>query len=222
MGLFGLVVYRLLFDRVKAHQTATMMISFSLAILIQEVVKGIYSTQVHRIPPFISGFVQILNTRVSWQNVLVFCVSIGVIILIWILLKKTRWGNVIRAIADDIEIANLMGIDVGRMCSITVGISASLAAIAGILVGPLYMVEPNMWLSPFIIILAICVLGGMGSIKGAVIGSLILASVESVVIFLVPEGAYFKDGVALSVMIFMLLLRPEGIFGIVFEEERLL
>jgi branched-chain amino acid transport system permease protein len=78
-----------------------------------------------------------------------------------------------------------------------------------------------MWIHPLLMICAIVVLGGLGSIKGSVIGAIILGFVETGVVFLVPMGSFIKTAVALMIMIIMLMVRPEGLFGISFEEERL-
>ena len=78
-----------------------------------------------------------------------------------------------------------------------------------------------MWVHPLLMICAIVVLGGLGSIKGSILGALILGFVETLVVFLVPMGSFIKTAVALMIMIIMLLIRPEGLFGVIFEEERL-
>jgi branched-chain amino acid transport system permease protein len=103
---------------------------------------------------------------------------------------------------------------------LTVAISVMLAAIAGAVVAPLYVVDPLMWLSPLVTILAIVVLGGLGSIKGSVIGAFIIGYVETLTVFLVPAGSFLKGAVALTIMVIVLLIRPEGLFGVAFEEER--
>jgi branched-chain amino acid transport system permease protein len=78
-----------------------------------------------------------------------------------------------------------------------------------------------MWLSPLVMVMAIVTLGGLGSIKGSVIGAFIIAFVETLVVFLVPAGAFLKLAFALLAMVIILVVRPEGLFGVVFEEERL-
>ena len=95
-----------------------------------------------------------------------------------------------------------------------------LAAIAGVVVAPLFVVDPLMWLDPLITVLAIVVLGGLGSLKGSVIGALIIGYVETSTVFLLPAGSFLKSAVALSIMVLVLVVRPEGLFGIAFEEER--
>ena len=85
---------------------------------------------------------------------------------------------------------------------------------------PLSVLNPHMWMGPLIMMLAVVVLGGLGSLKGSFVGAYILALSEALVVFLIPKGAFLRESVALSIMILVLLLRPEGLFGISFEEER--
>jgi branched-chain amino acid transport system permease protein len=103
---------------------------------------------------------------------------------------------------------------------LTMAISVGLAAIAGALVAPLFVLTPGMWTHPLVMILAVVVLGGLGSIKGSLIGALILGFAENMVVFLAPSGAYLKTSVALAIMLVVILIKPEGLFGVVFEEER--
>jgi len=138
----------------------------------------------------------------------------------WLFLFKTRIGLAIRCTAQDREVANLMGINVNREIMVALGISVGMAAVAGAIVAPLSVIDPHMWLHPLIMMLAIVVLGGLGSIRGSFIASYILGFAEAIVVFVVPMGAFLKGSVALSIMILVLLIRPEGLFGVAFEEER--
>ena len=116
--------------------------------------------------------------------------------------------------------ANLMGINVNREITIALVISVALAAVAGAVVAPLSVIDPHMWMHPLIMMLAIVVLGGLGSIKGSFIAAYILGFTEAAVVFGLPMGSFLKGPAALSIMILVLLIRPEGLFGIAFEEER--
>ncbi|MDO9333045.1 MAG: hypothetical protein Q7T57_00775, partial [Dehalococcoidales bacterium] len=116
---------------------------------------------------------------------------------------------------------NLMGINVSRILLITMTIASALAAIAGVVVAPTLVLEPYMWTHPLVMIMAIVVLGGLGSVKGSLIGAFIIGFVETAVVFLLPSGSFLKGAIALIVMVVILLVRPEGLFGVVFEEERL-
>ena len=133
---------------------------------------------------------------------------------------KTKLGLAIRSTAQDREVANLMGMDESKVAMLTVGISIALAGFTGAVVAPLTIVEPFMWMHPLIMMMAVVVLGGLGSIKGSFYAAYILGFAEALVVFVLPMGSFLKGPVALSIMILVLLIRPEGLFGIVFEEER--
>ncbi|MCL0092770.1 branched-chain amino acid ABC transporter permease [Dehalococcoidia bacterium] len=163
MGITGRVIYKLFLDRVKEHPVAVMIISVAVAILFQEVLLIGFGGHFRGIDPFIHGFVGIGGIRAAYQQVIAIATSLVALVAIRLLLSKTRVENAIRAVAEDREIANVMGIDVSRMCMITVGISALLAAVAGAVVAPVFMVHPLMWLHPLTIVLAAVVLGGLGS-----------------------------------------------------------
>ena len=220
-GVLGIMSYKLCFDRIKEHQTAVLIVSVGLVMLFQEVLLLIFGGDYKGIPPIMVGFVNVADVKVTDQSFLVIIVSIITLVGLWVMLSKTNLGISIRAVAEDMEVANLMGINVGRICTIIVGISAVLAGIAGVVTAPIFMVHPLMWLHPLIIVLAAVILGGLGSVKGSLIASIIMGYAETSVIYLVPKGAYLGGAVSLSVMVIILLIRPEGLFGVVFEEERL-
>jgi branched-chain amino acid transport system permease protein len=219
--IIGLGCYKLLFDRIKGHETAVTIISIALAMALQETLQLIFGAHYRGVSPFIRGYVEIIGIRVLYQHFFTIGVSIATLIGVWILLSKTKLGNAINAVAQDSEIANIMGINVSRICMITMGISVVLAGIAGAVVAPVLTVHPRMWISPLVIVLAVVVLGGLGSIKGSIVAAFILGFAETAVIFLIPKGAFLRGAVSLSIMIAVLLMRPEGLFGVAFEEERL-
>jgi branched-chain amino acid transport system permease protein len=217
----GLAVYKLFIDRVREHHVTVMLITLAVAMAFQQLMIIIFSGQYRSAPAIVTGFWEILGVKVAFQNLLVFVGAVVVLLIIWALLSKTRLGIAIRATAQDTEIANLMGINVSTILFSVMGIAAGLAAIAGVLVAPTLVLEPGMLWPPFVMVMAIITLGGLGSIKGSVIGAFILALVEVLVVFLLPTGAFLKGAAALLVMVIVLIFRPEGLFGIVFEEERL-
>src|SRR4030042_2389234 len=217
----GLLVYKLFIDRVREHHVTVMLITLAVAMVFQELMLIFFTGQYRSAPSFVTGYWEILGVKVAFQNLLVFVGAAVVLLIIWALLSKTRLGIAIRATAQDTEIANLMGINVSMILFSVMGIAAALAAVAGVLVAPTLILEPHMLWPPFVMVMAIITLGGLGSIKGSVVGAFILALVEVLVVFLLPTGAFLKGAVALLVMVIVLIFRPEGLFGIVFEEERL-
>lgn len=220
-GIVAMACYILFFDRVKQHATAVMIIAVALAIFFQEIFLMVFGGSLKNIPPFVSGFIEIAGVRVSYQHLLAVGTSIISLSAVWFLLSKTRIGNAIRAVADDSEIANVTGMNVKWISMVTIGISVVLAGIAAVVVAPIFMVHPLMWEHPLIIILAAVVLGGLGSVKGAVIAALILGFAETAIVSMIPDGAFLKGAFSLSVMVLVLMIWPEGLFGVVFEEERL-
>ena len=219
--LIGLVTYKLLIDRIREHHVTVLLITLALAMVFQEAMLLAFGGHYLSAPSFVAGYYEVIGVKVSYQHLLTFGTVLVVLVGVWALLAKTKLGIAIRATAQDTEIANLMGIDVSRILLIVMGIATGLAAVAGVVVAPTLILEPHMWMPPFVMIMAIIVLGGLGSIKGSVIGSFILALVEVMVVFLLPTGAFLKGAFALLVMVIVLVVRPEGLFGVSFEEERL-
>jgi len=219
--ILGVLCFYLFFDRVKEHEFAVMIIAVALASLFQEILLLTFGGTILAIPDFAQGFIDIGGTNVSYQHIFAFLLSILILVMLWVVLSKTNLGSAIRAVAQDSEIANLMGIDVRRIYVIVMAISVGLAAVSAAVMGPIYMISPLMWGQPLVIVLAAVVLGGAGSIGGAVIAAFILGYVESFVVFMVPGGSFLGGAASMVVMILVLLIRPEGLFGVHFEEERL-
>ncbi len=220
-SILAMICYLLFFDRIKQHETAVMIVSVALALLAQEIMLLIFGAQYYGFPSFVSGFADIAGVRVSYKHLFAFSISLIALAMLWSLLVKTRLGNAIRSVAQDREVANLMGINVSRIFMITMMISAAMASVAGAAVAPIFMVHSLMWVQPLVLVLAAVVLGGLGSVKGSCIAAFILGFAESAVIFLIPDGSFLKGAVSLTVMVVVLIFKPEGLFGVVFEEERL-
>ncbi len=217
----GLLTYKLFIDRVREHPVTVLLLTLALAMVFQESMLLAFGGHYLGAPAFISGYWEIIGVKVSYQHLLIFGVALAVLLGVWALLSKTRLGIAIRATAQDPEIAGLMGINVPRILLTTMGIAAALAGVAGVVVAPTLVLEPHMWTPPLVMIMAIVVLGGLGSVKGSFIAAILLGFVEVLVVFLVPEGAFLKGAIALLAMVIILLVRPEGLFGVAFEEERL-
>lgn len=216
----GTLSYKFLIARVRQHEATTLIVTIAIAVIIQEALLKGFGGQPRGISKLISGSMEIFGVTVLNQQLLTLGVVILLLLATWFFLMKTKSGVAIRAIAQDREVANLMGINVPRMEMLTMAISVGLAAIAGALVAPLLLVTPGMWTHPLVMILAVVVLGGLGSLQGSLIGAIILGFAENMVVFLAPSGAFLKTSVALTIMLIVILIKPEGLFGIVFEEER--
>jgi branched-chain amino acid transport system permease protein len=218
--LLGIISYKAFVNPIREHHGAVLIATIALAMIFQEVMTMIFTGTFLSVPALIKGFFIIMGVKVFFQQLLTFCAALVVMAVLWILLIKTKLGLAIRSTAQDREVANLMGINEARVAMITMGLSVGLAAFTGAIVVPLTVLEPHMWGSPLVMMMAVVVLGGLGSLKGSFIGAYILGFAEALVVFLAPMGAYLKGSVALSIMILVLLIRPEGLFGVYFEEER--
>jgi branched-chain amino acid transport system permease protein len=218
--LLSVICYRLVIEPVREHEAAVLIATIALALVFQELMLYTFGGHFLGIPSTLEGSVRVLGVSIPYQRLLILVVAAASLLLVWFLLYRTRLGLAIRATANDLEVANLMGMNVHRVAMVTVAISVALAAVAGVVVAPVFVVDPFMWLAPLVTMLAIVVLGGLGSMKGSLIGALIIGYVEAITVFAVPAGAYLKGAVALLIMVIVLLARPEGLFGVAFEEER--
>jgi branched-chain amino acid transport system permease protein len=216
----GIISYRLVIARVRQHEATTLIVTIALAVIIQEAVLKGFGGNPRSVPKVISGATEIFGVGVLNQQLLTLGIVLLLILATWIFLMKTKSGVAIRSTAQDREAANLMGINVPRIEMLTMAMSVGLAAIAGALVAPLFVLTPGMWAHPLVMVLAIVVLGGLGSLQGSLIGAVILGFAETLVVFLAPSGAFLKTSVALTIMLIVILIRPEGLFGVKFEEER--
>jgi branched-chain amino acid transport system permease protein len=217
---FSVLCYRLVIEPVREHESAVLISTIALALIFQELMLYLFGGHFLGIPSTIEGGIRILGVSVPYQRLLILAVAAIMLGAVWFMLYHTKLGLAIRATANDLEVANLMGMDVNRVAMATVAISVGLAAIAGVIATPVVSVHPHLWLDPLVIMLAIVVLGGLGSLKGSLIGALVIAYVEAITVFTLPAGAYLKGAVALLIMVAVLLVRPEGLFGVAFEEER--
>ncbi len=218
--IFGLIVYKIFIDPIREHEAAVLIGTIALAIALQEAMMIIFTGDYLSVAPIVAGYFMIFGVKVFYQHLITFVTVMMVLSGLRFLLMNTRLGVAIRATAQDREVANLMGMNESRVALITVGISIALAALTGAVIAPLTIVDPYMWMHPLIMMMAVVVLGGLGSIKGSFIAAYILGFAEALVVFLIPMGAFLKGSVALSIMILVLLVRPEGLFGVAFEEER--
>lgn len=219
--LVGVLVYRFLINRVRQHQQAVLLITVALAMAIQEILLALFGEYYRSSPDLIPGVTVIFGNRVQNQYLLIIGAVAAVLIILSLLLSKTKLGTAVRATANDAEIASLMGINVSRTLMITMGIATGLAAVAAVLVSSIWVIYPMIWIEPLTMVLVIVVLGGLGSIKGSFIGAYMIALAEVLAIRFVPSGAYLAMPLMLLVLVIVLVVRPGGLFGIVLEEERL-
>lgn len=220
-ALLGVSTYKFCLERIRAHDTVVMLISVLIAFFFEEIVLAVFGQQLFSVPPFVEGYRELFGVRVLKQYFLAFGFSVALLVGLWIFLSRFRIGIAIRATSQDKEVVNLMGISEKKVSLIAIILGIGFVTVSSVVVSPIYVVEPSMWMHPIIMILAIVVLGGLGSLKGSVIAAYILGFSEVIVVNWLPMGAFIKSAIALLVMVIVLLVKPEGMFGVVFEEERL-
>jgi branched-chain amino acid transport system permease protein len=218
--ILGMVVYKVFLNPIREHEGAVLIATMAIAMVFQEVMTLFFSGSFLSVPNLIEGYFIIFRVKVFFQQLLTLCAAALVMVILVIFLFKTKLGLALRSTAQDREVANLMGINESKVAMITMGIAIGLAGFAGAIVVPLEILEPHMWATPLVMMMAVVVLGGLGSLKGSFVGAYIMGFTEAMVVFLSPQGAFLKISVALLIMIIVLLIRPEGLFGVYFEEER--
>jgi branched-chain amino acid transport system permease protein len=145
------------------------------------------------------------------QRLLVLLITLGLIICLYLMIMKTRMGKAMRATAQDPEVAALLGIDINRIAEITFIIGGALAAAAGALIGPIFLIYPAMGLMACLKAFVVVILGGLGNVVGAVIAGFALGVIESLGAGFISSA--YKDVFAFLVLILVLWARPEGILG---------
>ena len=166
--------------------------------------------------PFPSAPLVLGPVSVSWNRLFVFVVALGLIAASYALINRTRLGKAMRATFQDRETAAIMGVEINFIHTATFALGSGLAAAAGALLGPVFVVYPTMGDLASLKAFAIVILGGLGSIPGATIGGFILAFMEELGAGYVSSG--FRDGMGFLVIIVILLIKPTGLFA---QKERI-
>jgi branched-chain amino acid transport system permease protein len=156
------------------------------------------------------GIVHLGTAAISYQKLAVIGFTLIVMAAMYIVLNYTKVGLAIRAIAQQPVAASLCGISSTRLALIVMGIGCALAAMAGAIMAPLYTVNPFIGRSPQIMALLAIVIGGLGSLPGAIVGGLILGLVNSVVAYYI---SYLSEAFLFTLVIMILLVKPQGLFG---------
>ena len=206
-------IYR---GQVERADEYTIMITFGLAILLQNLALALFGPWTLRPASIFRGRVEIGELIISGDRLSAAVVGIVIICAVVLVLKYSWAGKAIRAVSQDRETAAVNGINVGRANMIAMGLGAALAAMAGALMGPVFLVHSSMGLIPAIKAYIIVVLGGLGSLPGAILGALILGVSENMATVLIPDttrALAYKDAYGLILLVLVLLFRPQGMFG---------
>ncbi|MDX8450538.1 branched-chain amino acid ABC transporter permease [Mesorhizobium captivum] len=213
VGLFGIVVERLALSRLyRLDPLYGLLFTFGLALVIEGVFRYYYgvSGNPYAVPALLAGgtnlgFMFLPNYR-GWVVLASLIVCIGT----WLLIEKTRLGSYLRAATENPELVQAFGVNVPLLLTLTYGLGAALAGLAGILAAPVYQVSPLMGSDLIIVVFAVVVVGGMGSILGAIVTGYMLGLAEGLTKVFYPEASNL---VVFVIMAIVLLLRPAGLFG---------
>ena len=156
------------------------------------------------------GVLDVGSFSVSYQKIAVVIFTLVIMVIMYVVLNRTKVGLAIRAAAQEPVAASLYGISVGRVSLIVMGIGCALAAMAGGIMGPVHSVNPFMGRIPMIMSLLAIIIGGLGSLTGAIVGGIILGLLNSVIAYKI---SYFSEVVLFVLVILVLLIRPQGLFG---------
>jgi branched-chain amino acid transport system permease protein len=213
VGLFGMAVERVALSRLyRLDPLYGLLFTFGLALVIEGVFRYYYgvSGNPYAVPTLLAGgtnlgFMFLPNYR-GWVVVASLIVCIGT----WLLIEKTRLGSYLRAATENPELVQAFGVNVPLLLTLTYGLGAALAGLAGILAAPVYQVSPLMGSDLIIVVFAVVVVGGMGSILGAIVTGYMLGLAEGLTKVFYPEASNL---VVFVIMVVVLLLRPAGLFG---------
>jgi len=213
VGATGIVVERTMLQWLyKLDHLYGLLLTFGLALIIEGIFRHQYGSagQPYALPELLTGgnnlgFMFLPNYR-AW----VIAVSLVVCFATWFIIERTKLGAYLRAATENPTLVQAFGINVPRMITLTYGFGVALAALAGVMAAPIYQVAPQMGANIIIIVFAVVVIGGMGSIAGAIISGFALGVVEGLTKYFYPEAS---STVIFVVMAIVLLVRPAGLFG---------
>ncbi|ABC24101.1 branched-chain amino acid ABC transporter permease [Rhodospirillum rubrum] len=213
VGLFGIVLERLLLKPLyKLDHLYGLLLTFGLALILEGALRQGYGVSglPYAIPPSLQGAWNLGFMFLPVYRGWVVLASAVVCLVVWLLIEKTRAGAVMRAATENPTLVKAFGINVPLLVTATYGLGAALAAFAGVLAAPIYSVNPLMGSNLIIVVFAVVVIGGMGSILGAVLTGFALGVIEGLTKVVYPEAS---ATVVFVIMALVLLVKPAGLFG---------
>jgi branched-chain amino acid transport system permease protein len=209
VGMLGILVEKGIIERVKGDLYVTVA-TMALIFFFEGAASMLFGLQDKGLAMVLPGVLDLGSFSVSYQKVAVVLFTLIVMVAMYIVLNFTKVGLAIRAAAQEPGAASLYGISVGRISLIVMGIGCALAAMAGSIMAPVYMVNPFIGRIPMIMSLLAIVIGGLGSLTGAIVGGFILGFLNSIVAY---HLSYLSEVVLFLLVILILLVRPQGLFG---------
>ncbi|MET0787521.1 MAG: branched-chain amino acid ABC transporter permease [Paenisporosarcina sp.] len=213
-AVFGVLIERIAYKRLRnATRIAALITAIGVSLLIEYGVIYVRGAQPEAYPDVVPNIsFELFGAQISSQSILILSVSVILMIILQLIVHKTKIGKAMRAVSHDVDAAKLMGINVDNTISATFAIGSALAGAAGVIFGVYYTkIEPLMGVIPGLKAFVAAVLGGIGIIPGAMVGGLVLGVVESVVSGL--GFSLWRDAAAFIILILILIFRPSGIFG---------
>ncbi len=214
-AIAGVLLNKTVFKPLRDRKSSTLILliaSLGVFIFIENLILAIFGAEVRtiRTGPITQGM-DFFGAIITQTQVVILLVAIVTLFLVEIFLQKTKTGKAMRATADNKDVAQVIGIDVEKITTYTFALGSALAASAGVLIAVEQNLEPTMGLSAIIKGFTASVVGGLGSVRGAVAGAFLLGLVENIGIWFLPSG--YKDAIAFVVLVAFLLFRPQGLFG---------
>ena len=213
VGLTGVIIERTMLSRLyKLDHLYGLLLTFGLALIIQGVFTKYYGSSglPYRIPDELAGGMNLGFMFLPKYRGWVIIASIAVCAATWYLIERTKLGSYLRAATENATLVQAFGINVPRMVTLTYGFGVALAAFAGVMAAPIYQVNPQMGANMIIVVFAVVVIGGMGSILGAIVTGFGLGVIEGLTKVFYPEAS---NTVIFVIMAIVLLLKPAGLFG---------
>jgi branched-chain amino acid transport system permease protein len=190
---------------------ASMVVTLGLAFFLENGIRVALGSRRRAFPSLSDAVWQVAGLTISVQRLIIFVVSMIALLALFAVISRTKLGLAIRAVSQDDQTALLMGVRPERVYAITLGFSAALAGLAGVLLAPLFTVYPSVGWYPFMLAFIVVMVGGLGSVRGTLVAALALAIVRSVsMIWIASESAMV---LLFAIMIAVLLINPDGIGG---------
>ena len=213
VGFVGILIERLFLQWLyKLDHLYGLLLTFGIALIVEGVFRNYFgsSGQPYRVPDLLQGgqnlgFMFLPNYR-AW----VVVASLAICLSTWFVIERTKLGSYLRAATENPTLVRAFGVNVPRMITLTYGFGVALAALAGVMAAPIYNVSPQMGANLIIVVFAVVVIGGMGSIMGSIVTGFGLGLIEGLTKVFFPEAS---NTVIFIIMAIVLLVRPAGLFG---------
>ena len=212
-GAFGIVLERTMLRKLyKLDHLYGLLLTFGLALIIEGIFRDQYgiSGQTYEVPEALSGGVNLGFMFLPIYRGWVVVAALAVCFFTWYMIERTKLGAYLRAGTENSQIVQALGVNVPLLITFTYGYGVALAAFAGVLAAPIFQVSPVMGSNLIIVVFAVVVIGGMGSILGSIVTGLGLGLIEGLTKVIYPEASAV---VVFVIMVIVLLVRPAGLFG---------